>query len=42
VGLTFMGGAFSEPALIRLASGFEAATVARRPPEFRPAALTVP
>jgi amidase len=34
VGLTFMGGAFSEPTLIRLASGFEAATSARRPPQF--------
>jgi amidase len=37
VGLTFMGGAFSEPTLIRLASGFEAATAARRPPAFLPA-----
>ncbi|MEL6985773.1 MAG: amidase family protein, partial [Actinomycetota bacterium] len=34
VGLTFMGRAWSEPTLIRLASGFEAATAARRPPQF--------
>jgi amidase len=34
VGLTFMGTAFSEPTLIKLASGFEAATGARRAPEF--------
>jgi amidase len=36
VGLTFMGTAFSEPMLIKLASGFEAATQARRKPEFLP------
>jgi hypothetical protein len=30
-----MAGAFSEPKLIKLASGFEAATKARRKPEFR-------
>jgi amidase len=36
VGLTFMGTAFSEPTLIKLASGFEAATDARRKPEFLP------
>jgi amidase len=36
VGLTFMGTAFSEPTLIKLASGFEAATRARRKPEFLP------
>jgi amidase len=34
VGLTFMGRAWSEPTLIRLASAFERATRARRPPEF--------
>ena len=34
VGITFMGTAFSEPTLIKLASGFEAATKARRPPRF--------
>ncbi len=36
VGLTFMGTAFSEPTLIKLASGFEAVTGARRKPEFLP------
>lgn len=36
VGITFMGRAFSEPTLIRVASGFEAATGARRKPRFRP------
>lgn len=34
VGLTFMGTAWSEPTLIRLAAGFEAATQARRAPQF--------
>lgn len=34
LGVTFMGTAFSEPTLIRLASGFEAVTRARRKPEF--------
>jgi amidase len=36
VGLTFMGTAFSEPTLIRLAHGFEQATSARRAPEYLP------
>lgn len=36
IGLTFMGGAWSEPTLIRLASGFEATFAARRPPRFLP------
>ena len=36
VGLTFMGRAFSEPTLIRLAYGFERATKARRAPQFLP------
>jgi amidase len=36
VGLTFMGTAFGEPTLIKVASGFEAATHARRKPEFQP------
>jgi amidase len=36
LGVTFMGGAFSEPTLIRLASGFEAATGNRRKPRGRP------
>jgi amidase len=34
VGVTFMGSAWSEPALIEIASGFEAATKARRKPRF--------
>ena len=36
VGLSFVGAAWSEPVLIRLASGFEHATAARRPPAFLP------
>jgi amidase len=36
VGITFMGTAFSEPKLIKLASGFEQATRARRKPGFLP------
>lgn len=35
LGISFMGTAFSEPTLIKLASGFEAVTQVRRPPEFR-------
>jgi len=34
VGITFMAGAFSEPTLIRLAAGFEAAAGAWRPAAF--------
>ncbi len=34
VGLSFIGSAFQEPTLIRLASGFEAATRVRKPPRF--------
>jgi amidase len=34
VGISFIGTAFSEPALIRLASGFEAVTQARKAPQF--------
>jgi len=34
IGLSFMGTAFSEPTLIKLASGFEAVTGVRRPPRF--------
>jgi amidase len=37
VGVTFMGGAFSEPALIRLAYAFEQGTRARRAPGYLPA-----
>ncbi len=36
VGISFMGTAFSEPTLIRLASGFEAVTQARQKPQFLP------
>jgi len=36
VGLSFFGRAWSEPVLIRLASAFERATSARRPPTFAP------
>jgi hypothetical protein len=36
VGISFMGTAFSEPTLIKIASGFENATKARRKPEFLP------
>jgi len=34
VGISFMGTAFSEPTLIKLASGFEAVTHARQQPKF--------
>jgi amidase len=34
VGISFMGTAFSEPTLIKLASGFEHVTQARRAPQF--------
>jgi amidase len=34
VGMSFMGTAFSEPALITVASGFEAVTHARKAPQF--------
>ena len=34
LGISFMGTAFSEPTLIKLASGFEAATRARVPPRL--------
>lgn len=36
VGVTFMGRAFSEPTLIKLAFAFEQATRARKKPEFLP------
>lgn len=41
VGITFMGTAWSEPTLIKLASGFEAVTKARRPPTFIPASTVI-
>ena len=34
VGISFLGGAFSEPTLLRLAHAFEQATQHRRPPGF--------
>jgi len=36
VGISFMGTAYSEPKLIKLASGFEHVTQVRRPPTFIP------
>jgi amidase len=36
VGITFMGGAYSEPMLIKLAYAYEQATKARREPQFVP------
>jgi hypothetical protein len=36
VGINFFAGAWSEPTLIRIASGFEAATQARTTPQFLP------
>lgn len=39
LGVTFMGRAWSEPTLIRLASGFEARTQARISPKFRDAVI---
>jgi amidase len=36
VGLSFVGKAYSEPALIRFAYAFEQATKFRKPPPFLP------
>ena len=40
VGVSFVGGAWSEPTLLKLAYSFEQATKARRAPTFGPSAAT--
>lgn len=39
IGLSFMGGAYSEPTLLRLAYAFEQLTKHRKPPDFRPSVV---
>lgn len=41
IGITFMGTAWSEPTLIKIASGFEAVTHARKLPTFLPASTLI-
>jgi hypothetical protein len=36
VGISFIGGAFSEPTLVKIAYSFEQATKFRKPPQFQP------
>ena len=36
IGITFMGRAYSEPTLIKLAYAFEQGTKVRRPPQYKP------
>ena len=40
VGISFVGGAWSEPTLLKLAYSFEQATKARRAPTFEGTAMT--
>jgi amidase len=42
VGITFMGRAFSEPTLLKLAYAFECATQTRRPPTYAPPGVLPP
>jgi amidase len=42
IGLSFIGSAFTEPTLIRLAYALEQIMAARRPPDFRPTVALLP